>query len=334
MSTTRLAAAAVHDLVAGALERSRTSPANAASVARALVAAELAGQTGHGLRRVVAYAAQASSGKVIGDAIPQVMHPRTGAVAVDAGNGFAYPALDAAFGPLCEAAREQGIAVAGLRRSHHCGVAGAIVEAYADAGLVALLFANTPAAMAPWGGRRALFGTNPIAFAAPVADADPIVVDISLSKVARGRIMAAAQKGEAIPEDWAFDAQGRATTDPQAALSGTMAAMGDAKGAVLALMVELLAAGLTGANFSFEATSFFDAEGQPPGVGQLIIAIDPDLLGTGNALARFGALASMIEEMDGARVPGRRRQELRRDMLRSGIPVDDALREQIDAIGR
>lgn len=334
MSEHRLPIVEVHALIAGALERSQTSPINAAAVARALVAAELAGQTGHGLRRVAAYSAQAAAGKVRGEAVPVVAQSRPGALAVDAANGFAYPALEAAFGPLSELARRQGVALAGIRRSHHCGVAGAIVEAYADAGLVALMFANAPAAIAPWGGRQALFGTNPIAFAAPVAGDDPIVVDISLSKVARGKVMAAAQKGEAIPEGWAFDTEGHPTTDPQAALAGTMAAMGDAKGAALALMVELLAAGLTGGRFAYEASSFFDAEGEPPGVGQLILAIDPGVFGGRDTLARFGEMAGKVADTGGARLPGRRRQALRRDMLARGIPVDDALRAQIEAIGR
>ena len=134
---------------------------------------------------------------------------------------------------------------------------------------------NTPGAIAPWGGATAVFGTNPIAFACPLPDAAPIVVDLSLSKVARGNILAARQKGERIPEGWALDAAGKPTTDPQAALAGTMLPLGDAKGTALALMVELLAAGLTGANYAAEATSFLDAEGPPPGTGQLIIAIDP-----------------------------------------------------------
>ncbi|HVW92533.1 MAG TPA: Ldh family oxidoreductase [Devosia sp.] len=334
MSSTVLPAEAVHNLIAGALERSDTSAANAAAVARALVAAELAGQTGHGLRRVAAYAAQAASGKVAGHVVPTVSQHRPGAIAVNANDGFAYPALEAAFAPLSAAARTQGIAAAGIRRSHHCGVAGVTVEAYAAAGLIALMFANSPGAMAPWGGRQALFGTNPIAFAAPVPDGEPIVVDVSLSKVARGKIMAAAQKGESIPEGWAFDAEGRPTTDPKAALAGTMAALGDAKGSALALMVELLAAGLTGAHFASEASSFFDAEGAPPGVGQLIIAIDPALFGAGNVVARFGHMAEAIAGMDGARVPGRRRQALRREMLAHGIPVDDQLRQEIEKIGR
>lgn len=334
MSEHRLSVAEVHDLVAGALERSRTSAPNAAAVARALVAAELAGQTGHGLRRVAAYAAQASAGKVVGDAVPQVTQPRPAALAVDAASGFAYPALEAAFAPLGDLARRQGIALAGIRRSHHCGVAGAVVEAYAEAGLVALMFANAPAAIAPWGGRRPLFGTNPVAFAAPVAGGDPIVVDVSLSRVARGKVMAAAQKGEAIPEGWAFDSGGQPTTDPAAALAGTMAALGDAKGAALALMVELLAAGLTGAHFAYEASSFFDADGPPPGVGQLVIAIDPAALGSADVLARFAEMGDAVAGMAGARLPGRRRQALRRDMREHGIPVDDALKAQIEAIGR
>lgn len=334
MSAKMLTIAETHALIAGALTRSSTSPRNADAVARALVAAELAGQTGHGLRRVAAYAAQARSGKVDGYAAPVVKRTRPAALFVDAGNGFAYPALEAMFQPLSETAREQGVAIAGVSRSHHCGVAGAIVERYAEAGLVALLFANTPAAMAPWGGNRALFGTNPIAFAAPVGNDDPIVVDVSLSKVARGRIMAARQKKESIPADWAFDAAGKPTSDPAAALAGTMAPLGDAKGTALALMVELLAAGLTGANYASHASSFFEAEGAPPGVGQTVIAVDPDLFGASGATARIAAMAAMIAETQGARLPGRRRQALKRKLAAEGIAADQDVVAQIEAIGR
>src|SRR5690606_2527010 len=188
---------------------------------------------------------------------------------------------------------------------------GLVVERLAEKGLVALMVANAPAAMAPWGGKRPLFGTNPIAFAAPVAGEDPVVIDVSLSKVARGRIMAAAQKSTPIPEGWALDKDGSPTTDPKAALGGLMVPMGDAKGAALAIMVEMLCAGLTGANYAYEATSFFDADGAPPGTGQAVIAIDAVAFGPG-AVERFAELARLIEEMDGARLPGRRRQELKR----------------------
>ncbi|MCR4265464.1 Ldh family oxidoreductase [Nitratireductor sp. ZSWI3] len=320
-------------LVGETLKRCRTEAENAASVARALVGAELAGQAGHGLRRMPSYCAQALSGKVDGMARPRSHAHRPGALTVDAAHGFAYPAIDLALDWLPDAARSQGIAMAGIHRSHHCGVAGLVVERLAESGLVAVLMANTPAAMAPWGGRRAVFGTDPIAFAAPLDGADPVVVDISLSKVARGKIMAAQQQGQPIPEGWALDADGNPTTDPDRALAGTMVPMGDAKGTALALMVEMLSAGLTGASYAYDATSFFDAEGAAPGTGQLIVAMDPEAFGPG-ALQRFAVLAGEIDTMQGARLPGRRRQQLKAELMRDGIAVDDALLAQIEALGR
>lgn len=319
-------------LAADALMRCGTSAANAASVAQALVGAELCGQVGHGLRRIPSYCAQSLSGKVDGRARPRAVTHRPGALAVDGAHGFAYPAIDLALEWLPGAARAQGIAMAGIHRSHHCGVAGHIVEKLAAGGLVGLLFANAPAAMAPWGGRRPLFGTDPIAFAAPLGDAGPVVVDISLSKVARGRIMAAHQQGGTIPQGWALDPDGNPTTDPAMAIAGTMVPMGEAKGTALAIMVEMLAAGLTGANYGYEASSFFDGKGAPPGTGQLVIAIDPGAFGAG-AVERFAALASAIEATDGARLPGRRRQKLKAAMLAGGIPVDDGLVAEIERLG-
>ena len=327
-----LSLAEAHDLVARALLRCATSEANATVVARALVAAEADGLKGHGLSRVPSYAAQAKVGKIDGCAQQFVTRPKPAVVAVDAAHGFAFPALDAAVAVLPDVARAQGVAVASIRRSHHAGAAGHPVERLAEAGLVALLFANTPAAMAPWGGSRGLFGTNPIAFACPLPDRAPIVVDLSLSKVARGNILAAKQRGEAIPEGWALDASGRPTTDPEAALAGTMAPLGDAKGTALALMVELLAAGLTGAVYAADASSFLDAEGPPPGTGQLIIALDPGSLGGEGAAGRFVALAEAIEEQAGARLPGARRLENRARAEREGLVVAEGLLAEIEGV--
>lgn len=317
-------------LVAGALQRSRTSEANASSVAHALVGAEAEGLKGHGLSRVASYAAQAKVGKVDGHATPAATRPKPAVLAIDARHGFAYPAIDLALAELPAIARETGIAAAAIRRSHHCGVAGAPVERLAERGLMALLVANTPSAMAPWGGRTAVFGTNPIAFACPLPERAPIVVDLSLSKVARGNILAAKQRGEPIPEGWALDAEGKPTTDPAAALAGTMVPLGDAKGTALALMVELLAAGLTGANFAAQASSFLDAKGDPPGTGQLIVAFDPGAFG--GSLDHFAALAAMIEAQDGARLPGQRRLALRRRAQESGIEVSPTLLAEIEAL--
>jgi (2R)-3-sulfolactate dehydrogenase (NADP+) len=294
------------------------------------VAAEADGLKGHGLSRVPSYAAQARIGKVDGLAVPAVERPRPGAAMIDARNGFAYPALDVAIALLPEMARAAGIAGAAIRRSHHCGAAGHPVERLAEQGLVAMMFANTPAAIAPWGGSIPVFGTNPIAFACPLPGRPPVVVDLALSKVARGNILAAKQKGERIPPGWALDGAGQPTADPDAALAGTMLPVGDAKGTALALMVELLAAGLTGANFAAEASSFLDADGPPPGTGQLIVAFDPAAFG--GSVARFGVLIASIESQPDARLPGTRRLAARRKAARDGLPVSDALWREIEAL--
>lgn len=333
MSETRLSLRQTHDLIAAALTRSRTSAENAASVATALAAAEAAGQGGHGLRRVVSYCAQAASGKVDGFAVPDIQRTAPGALSVDAGHGFAYPALDKVTAALPDMAREQGVALATVRHSHHCGVMGTLVEHFADAGLIALMLANTPGGIAPWGGKTPLFGTNPIAFAAPLSNGRPVVIDLSLSKVARGKIMAAKQKGEPIPPGWACDSDGNPTIDAAEALAGTMVPIGDAKGTALALMVELLAAGLSGANFAYQATSFFDADGAPPGTGQFILAIDPERIGGQGATERFAELAMRVAGDPGARLPGRRRQALRVEAQEKGIVADAELIAEIEAIG-
>lgn len=332
MPDTRMFPDDATDLVRRALEASDVAESNARAVAEALIAAEIDGQKGHGLSRVASYAAQARSGKVDGHAVPQVERKAPAFLRVDAGHGFAYPALDRAIEALVPLAADTGIAAAGVVHSHHCGQLARHVERLAERGSVALMVANTPKAMAPWGGATPLFGTNPIAFAAPRPGGAPIVIDLSLSKVARGKVMAAAKQGEAIPEGWALDAEGNPTTDPKAALAGTMVPAADAKGAALALIVEILAATLTGANHSFDASSFFDAEGAPPGVGQMLIAFDAGRVGGQGYGARIGALVEAIEAQEGTRLPGSRRLELRGRALAEGLTVAPALVAEIEAI--
>lgn len=317
-------------LVFDTLTRCRTDAGNAASVARALIAAEADGLKGHGLSRLPMYAAQAKVGKVDGFAAPKVTRPRPGLVAVDAAHGFAFPAIDAAEAALPDVARSQGVAAAAIRRSHHCGAAGLPLERMAQAGLVSIMFVNTPGGMAPWGGSKPVFGTNPIAFACPLPGRAPLVIDLSLSKVARGNVMAAKQRGEKIPEGWALDEHGQPTTDPEAALRGTMVPAGDAKGTALALMVELLAAGLTGSNYAAEASSFLDTQGSPPGTGQLIVAFDAAGFGR-DAVARFGVLAESIEEQTGARLPGARRLANRAKAKAEGVSISDQSMKEIEA---
>jgi (2R)-3-sulfolactate dehydrogenase (NADP+) len=317
--------------VAREFQKRGVARANALSIARALVAAEADGLKGHGLQRVPTYLAMAKAGKAKGGAKPLASRLRPGLLLVDAMDGFAYPALDLTLRKLPAIVRRQGIAAAAITNSNHCGVAGHHVEKLAEQGLVGLLFANTPAAMAPAGGRTAVYGTNPIAFAAPLQGRAPVVVDLSLSKVARGNLVAAKQKGESIPDDWALDPDGNPTTDPARGIAGTMLPLGGAKGAALAFLVEALAAAVVGTNLAFEASSFLDDKGGPPRTGQLVIAIDPAGFGHGRFAERMAALAKAIESQNGARLSGMRRIALREKAARDGLVLPGLLRQQIAA---
>jgi len=329
----RLSLAEAETLAIAALCASRTSALNARPTARALVAAEADGQAGHGLSRVPAYALQARAGKVDGFATPQVAQVAGAALRVDGGFGFAYPAIDAALDALAPLARSQGIAVAAVHRSHHFGQAGAHAERLADRGLVALVLGNSPKAMAFWGGRRAMLGTNPLAFAAPLpAGAPPLVIDLALSVAARGKIVTAEKAGKPIPGDWAVDADGRPTTDAKAALAGTLLPIGGAKGGALALMIEILAAAVTGSAFGWEASSFFDDRGGPPNMGHVLIAIDPARLSAGAFEQRMTTLLEALAEEPGARLPGTRRLANRQRAAADGLTIPAALYAEIGAL--
>lgn len=333
MKGKQLSLAQLHQLAVTALRLHDTSEENANRVAGALVAAEADGLGGHGISRLPSYCAQSASGKVDGHAVPVETRVADAAIRIDAQHGFAFGALAVAVEKLCELAPKTGIAVAAVTRSHHCGAAGYHVEALARNGLVGLLFANTPRAIAPWGGKTGVFGTNPIAFAAPRKDNDPLVIDLSLSKVARGKIMVAKQNRESIPDGWALDSHGQATTDPDAALSGTMVPMGEAKGAALVLMVEIFSAALTAAHFGFEAGSFFTAEGEPPGVGQLLLAFAPDPLSGHQFYSRIEDLIEAILRQPNTRLPGDRRLKLRKQAHNDGVFLTHQQYEQLTSLG-
>lgn len=323
----------VQALVAGALQRAGANPAMAQSTARALVLAESQGQGGHGLSRVAQYSTHLRNGRANGQAAPQVVKRKGAALVVDAQGGLAFPACDLAVAEAISTARTQGVAVVGVVRSHHCGVVVDHLRAVAAAGMVGLGFANSPAAMPAAGGKHPIFGTNPVAAVFPRRSSDPLMVDLSLSEVARGKVMLAAKEGRAIPAGWALDAQGQPTTDAKAALAGSMLPLGaisSPKGAMLALVVELLVTAVIGANFGFEASSFFVDEGNRPGIGQAFMVIDPGALaGNSSYLDRLEVLVVEMLSDDGVRLPGARREALRRKAEAEGLEVADALLVQL-----
>ena len=321
------------DLAFNALVNNKTTEDNAKEVADALISAEFDGQSGHGLSRIPSYVEQLTSGKVNGNEAPSILSSKGSVIRIDANNGFAYPAISLALKEITSTCKKCGIAASSISRSHHFGQAGRHVEILAESGLIGLMFGNTPQAIPPWGGTKALFGTNPIAFSTPRDNEPPIVIDMSLSKVARGKVMVANQQNEKIPEGWAIDSDGKPTTDPKKALAGAMLPIGDAKGSALALMVEILAAGLTGSNFGFEASSFLNADGDAPGVGQLIIAIDPSFFSGDSFSERTETIVESILEQPSTRLPGNKRLEKRklRDSSHS-ITISKELFEKISQL--
>lgn len=322
--------------VAAALQFAGARPAMAQSTARALVLAEAQGLASHGLSRVAQYATHLRNGRVDGQAVPAVVRERGGAALVDAKEGLAFPACELAVQEAIRRAGQHGVAFVGVTNSHHCGVLVDHLRPVAEAGLVGLGFANSPAAMPAAGGRHPIFGTNPVAAIFPRRPGGqpdvPLMIDLSLSEVARGKLMVAAKAGQPIPLGWALDAEGRPTTDPKAGLEGSMlpfgtgAGGGSPKGAMLALMVELLVTALIGAQFGFEASSFFVDEGNRPRIGQAFLVIDPGALA--GAQGYFDRVEVLVAEMlrdEGVRLPGVRREQLLRQARIQGLPVDDAL---------
>ncbi len=324
----------VRSLCANAFSAHGVAPHQAEPTIDALLLAESQGLASHGLSRVPMYLAHVRHRRVNATAVPKIRKRSPSAVLVDACNGFAFPACATAVAAAIEQARQTGISIAAVTNSHHFGVAGNHLLKISEAGMVGWAMGNSPAAMPAWGGKRAIFGTNPIAAIFPRRQADPLLIDLSLSEVARGKIMVAAKAGKSIPEGWALDAAGNPTTDAKAALTGMMLPMGGAKGAMLALMVELMATTLTGAHFGAEADSFFIDEGNPPKLGQVFLAIDPEALaGAETYHARFADLTAVMLSDPEVRLPGLRRFDLARQAARDGLECSEDWMAQVRALG-
>lgn len=317
------------NLATRALKRAGASKAMAAATAQALVVAEAEGLSGHGLSRVALYAQHLREGRTDGKAKPKIIKKAGATCLIDAGGGLAFPAAALAVKETIKRAKRYGVAFAGVTNSHHFGAAAYHLAQIAESGMVGLAFTNSPAAINAWGGQKAFFGTNPVAAIFPRKDAAPIVIDLSLTEVTRGKIMLMAKEGKPIPLGWAVDRDGHPTTDAQAALTGSLTAIGGVKGTALALMVEALCVALTGAALSCENDSYF-APGRTPRIGHAIIAIDPQALA--GADAYYSRIEDMIRNMladDGVRLPGARRQQVSAQAQAEGLVIADVLHQEL-----
>ena len=322
----------IERLAMSALLAAGASPEQAGPLAAAIMGAEADGIASHGLAYLPTYCEHLRCGKVDGKAVPVVTKPKPALVVVDAKSGFAHPAIDAGFKVLIPLARELGLAGMAVRNSYNCGVLGYHTERMAGAGLLGLGFTNAPASIAPFGGRKAVIGTNPFAIAAPDGKGGAAIsIDQSASVIAKSEVMRRKRAGTSIPEGWAFGPEGEPTTDPEVALKGTMAPSGGYKGFGAGLMVELLAAAASGAMLAMDASPFSGPMGGPPRTGQFFIAIDIATSSAGEFGQRLERLVEAIAAQPGAHVPGGKRKAAR-DRATFGIGVSADLVTQIQAL--
>ncbi|MGQ0544895.1 MAG: Ldh family oxidoreductase [Betaproteobacteria bacterium] len=321
----------LHRMARAALEKAGAHSKMAEAAARHLVRAEAQGLPTHGMSRVPFYCSMLRYGRADGAAHPAMVAERAGTCLIDNRDALPYVSVDWAVQEAIQRARRNGIGLAGIRNSAHAGVLGIHLEPVAAAGLVGFAFTNSPAAIPPWGGRKALFGTNPVAAVFPRRNQQPIVIDLALTTVVRGKIMMAMRRGERIPEGWALDRNGRPTTDPKEAIEhGTLFPIGGAKGAMLALMFELICASLTGAAIGPEADSFFSEQGNKPRIGQVFIAIDP-MAGPERYFERVETIVGAMLAEPEVRLPGARRFAAEKSAAK-GIEVPDELLAPIEEL--
>ncbi|EBA16856.1 malate/L-lactate dehydrogenase family protein [Roseobacter sp. SK209-2-6] len=332
-ATETLTLSEIEDLAFKALVAAGTSEENARPLAVATAMTEADGVASHGLAYVPIYAGHVDCGKVDGKAVPQLSTPRPSVVAVDAATGFAHAAIDKGFEALIPLAREQGIAALAVNNSYNCGVLGVHTQRLAQAGLMGIGFTNAPASIAPSGGAKPVVGTNPFSIAAPGEDGEArVLIDQSASTIAKSEVMKHSREGKPVPEGWVLDAEGKPTTDPDAGLKGSMVPSGGYKGVGIALMVEMMAAAMTGATLGTVASPFSGPVGGPPKTGQFFIAIDPAATSGGAFADRMTALVASIREQDGGRLPGDGRAKARVRAASEGVAVNSATLEKIRAL--
>jgi len=324
----RLSLADVEDLTRKVLTHNGVSDAQAEAIVVTIVAAEADDCRSHGMYRLLGYVRAVEAGKANGAAVPKLDQRTPALIHVDGGRGFAPLANEVGRAALIASAQSLGIAVLAINNCYHNSAMWADLEPLADAGLVSIGLTAGQRSVAPHGGSKPVFGTNPFAFGWPRLGQAPFVFDFATSAIARGEIELHRRAGKTIPLGWAVDAEGNPTTDPAAGLAGAMLPFGGYKGTALALMVELLAGPMIGDMTSQESFAEDAGAGSPPLGGELIIAFDPvRFLGdeAPEHFARAEALFASIKSQEGVRLPGDRRLAEREKSRTAGVLVPAAL---------
>lgn len=332
MQTTTLTLEEISQLALQTLVANGFSNDQASSIAQTVTAAERDGCRSHGLFRISFYVAALKNPEADAKATPELTVTDSSVVHVDALKGFCPLALRTGLPSLIEKVRLHGTAALAIHNTYNIAALWPEVEMLAEQGLVAFAFTGANAYVAPAGGTRPVFGTNPMAFGFPREKHPPLVFDQASSASARGEIQLHLRDGKPLPDGWAIDSNGKPTNDPAAALEGAQLPFGGYKGAALALMVELLAGALIGDNFSIESSEQDShAVGAPLG-GEFLMAIDPAHFGATNHLARSEYLFEQILAQPGTRLPSQRRYDARIESQAHGVKVANVLLEELEGL--
>lgn len=321
---------ALYTLLVSALRAKGFSAENAEALGRQTVLAEQLGQTSVGVAHVFDYINSIDNGRINGKAIPTVARPAPTMIHVDGNGGLAQTGFDHAFDDLVSGAHELGICVFLQKNTMLCGSLGTFALRIANAGLISIAATNGSPLLAGSGSTKPVYCTNPLAFSAPLSDKPPLLIDQSSSATAYVNIRNAAEQGDDIPLGWAIDKHGKPTTDARAALEGTLLAFGGARGANMALMVEVLAGGLTGANWSLDAPSFVDGD-ECPATGLFVLAIDPGLIDAGFS-ARMTQQIDRLANDYNVHIPGYSKANALTRSMRDGIEVSDSMISRLQSM--
>lgn len=331
--TRQIAHADLVDLLARILRGVGASDGVADLIARNCAACERDGSKSHGIFRMRGYVSTIRSGWLDPAAVPLVEDAGAAFLRVDARNGLAQPALAAAAPLAVERARGHGTCIVSIRDSHHFSALWPDVEPFADQGLIALSVVNSMAVTVPVGAQRPVFGTNPVAFAAPVAGRLPLVFDMATSAWSHGDVQIARREGRVLPPGVGVDRDGTPTTDPGAVLDGgALLPFGGHKGSALSMMIELLSAALTGGKFSTEVDWSHHPGALIPHTGQFLLLIDPARAGGLPFADRAAQFVASLRAAGLRLLPGERRHRNRAQSEKNGISLTEAEWNDLEAL--
>jgi len=314
MSETSLTLEEIYKLALNTLKINGCDEYNAEAVATTVTYAERDGSVSHGLFRIPGYVAALKSKKVKGDARPKNTFLSQNAIRVDGDYGFAPTAIKVGIPALVKITKKHGVGVLTITNTHHFAALWHETEALAEENLIGIACTAYKPSVAPAGAKKPLFGTNPISFAWPRKNKTPVVYDMATSTMAMGEVQVAARDGHKVPFGTGLDKDGNKTDDPQAiANGGVLLTFGDYKGSAIAMMIELLAAGLVGDLFSFEAQKVDNNDGGPARGGEFIMSLSPELIAGENWNEHAEKFFKELSSMDGVRLPGQRRHNNRND---------------------